>query len=199
MGDNIFVAGFLSDKDKMQLDECRLELDKYNISLQVRNLNGTIMHSAFDFADVEIIAFSYELVKALYYAGLYDFLKYIILKLWHTVRKGPPSNIPFTIDIEGIPTINGPENLKFKISGSLSQDEKKIALEKSFELASQVEKHQAELLNKSIYNDAFNARIFAYDQQGSAYTEIDIAKEAQKKTGKRKEPTVNSSDTEQTT
>lgn len=197
MNNSIFVSGFFSDNDKMQLNECCLELEKHSISLQVRNLNGTIMHSAFDFADVEVIAFSYELAKALYYSGCYDFLKYMILKLWHMVRRDTPNRVPFTIDIEGVPTINGPENLKFKISGSLSEDEKMLALEKSFELASQIEKHQAELLEKSLYNDAFNAHVFAFNQQDSFYTEIDIAKEVQKKIAERKTGIANSSDTEQ--
>ena len=191
MDNSIFISGCFSDNDQEQLSECCTELENHNVSLKIRNLNGVIMHSALDFADFEAIIFSYELIKTLYYSGCYDVLKFMLLKLWNIIRKDRPGKVPFTIDIEGIPTINGPENIKCKISSPLSKSERKIALEKSFGLAAQIENHQFELLKRSRYYDAFNAHVFAYDEKNCSYTEMDIDEEIQKKlTKQRNEPTI---------
>ena len=149
------------------------------------------MHSALDFADFEAIIFSYELVKSLYYSGCYDFLKFMLLKLWNTIKNGKASEVPFTISIEGIPTVNGPENIKCKISGPLSKREREIALEQSFGLAYQIEKHQFELLKRGRYYDAFNAHIFTYDEENCSYTEMDIDAEIQKKVNETQERNEN--------
>ena len=191
MTENIFISGFFSDNDQEQLSECYTELENHNISLKIRNLNGVIMHSALDFADFEAINFSYELVKSLYYSGCYDFLKFMLLKLWNTIKNGNTSAVPFTIDIEGIPTVNGPENIKCKISGPLSKHEREIALEQSFSLASQIENHQFELLKRGRYYDAFNAHVFAYDEEKCTYAETDIDAEIQKKVNETQERNEN--------
>lgn len=185
MNNSIFISGYFCDNDQDQLNECCTELGKYGISLQVRNLTGTIMHSATDFVDVELIALSYELIKSLYFSGCYDFLKFMLFKLWNTITKGNSDKVPFTIDIKGIPTINGTENVKCKISGPLSKDERKIALEKSFELATQIENHQFELLRRGTYYNLFGAHIFTYDKQSSSYGEMDVDKEIQNKISKK--------------
>ena len=191
MTENIFISGFFSDNDQEQLSECCTELENHNISLKIRNLNGVIMNSALDFADFEAIIFSYELVKSLYYSGCYDFLKFMLLKLWNTIKNGNTSAVPFTIDIEGIPTVNGPENIKCKISGPLSKHEREIALEQSFSLASQIENHQFELLKRGRYYDAFSAHVFAYDEEKCAYAETDIDAEIQKKVNETQERNEN--------
>jgi hypothetical protein len=191
MNESIFISGFFSDNDQKQLSECCTELENYNISLKIRNLNGVIMHSALDFADFEAVIFSYELVKSLYYSGCYDFLKFVLLKLWNIIKNGKASEVPFTIDIEGIPTANGLQNIKCKISGPLSKHEREIALERSFSLASQIENHQFELLKRGRYYDAFNAHVFTYDEKDCSYAEMDIDAEIQKRINETQERNEN--------
>lgn len=181
MNDSIFISGYFGDSDQSQLNECRAELENHKISLQIRNLHGVIMHSALDFADFEVIALSYELIKSLCYSGCYDFLKHTVIKLWDTIAENSSNKAPFTIDIEGIPTVNGMENVKCKILGRLSRKEKEIALEKTYELAARIESHQFELLKRSQYYNAFNAHVFSYDSQECSYTEMDIDEEVRKK------------------
>ena len=38
MNESIFISGFFSDNDQKQLSECCTELENYNISLKIRNL-----------------------------------------------------------------------------------------------------------------------------------------------------------------
>ena len=63
------LAGFFCDEDKASLDELYKELRENDISLIGRNLSGGIYNSALDFADLEIIAFSFELLKNFIISG----------------------------------------------------------------------------------------------------------------------------------
>ncbi len=179
---SIYVAGFFNDEDKTLLDELYKKLCKNDISLIGRNLSGGIYNSALDFVDLEIIAFSFELLKNFIYSGGYDILKYYILRLWQTIQKGRSGRVPFTISIEGIPTLSGPENIKCKVSGTLSNKQKEQAFIKTVELAKQIETHQYELLKRSQYYNAFNAHVFLFDPEDNSMSEIDIEKEIVKKT-----------------
>ena len=89
--------------------------------------------------------------------------------------------MPFTLSISGIPSITGTENIKCKISGPLSDDAKEIAILKGYELASKIEEHQYQLLEKDIYYTAVNAHLFRYDSERETYSEMDIAAEVRKK------------------
>lgn len=179
---SIYVAGFFYDEDKPSLDELYKELRENDISLTGRNLSGGIYNSALDFADLEIIAFSFELLKNFIISGGYDILKHYILRLWKIIQKDRSGRVPFTISIEGIPTLSGTENVKCKIPGSLSKQQKEQAVIKTFELAKQIETHQYELLKRSRYYNAFNAHVFSFNPEDNAMSEIDIEKEIVKKT-----------------
>jgi len=191
MDNKVFISGFFSESDQAVLDKYCTELEEKNIILQVRNLSGTFMNSALDFTSVEVVMFSYELIKSFVSSGAYDIFKHYILNLWKITRKNETSQVPFTMTITGIPTIYGPENIECKISEPLTSEEKEIAIGKQYELAKQIENHQFELLKRSQYYDAFGAHVFRYDSQSCSFAEINIAEEIRKKIDEGKDKTDN--------
>ena len=135
----IYISGYFSDEDYSTLDEIKEELNKANIQLQCRNLSGTIMHSALDFIDIDMVELGWDFIQAMIFSGSFELLKLIVKKLWKLITKDRNTPVPFTFSISGIPSITGTENIKCKISGPLSDEAKEIAIQKGFELASQIE------------------------------------------------------------
>ena len=177
----IYISGYFTEEDRKLLENFKEELDASEIQLCCRNLNGSIMHSALDFIDIDMIELGWEFVKSLAFAGSFELLKSWVKWLWRIITKDKSKPVPFTFSITGIPSMTGTENVKFKISGPLSDDAKESAIEKGFELASQIERHQYELLKKDIYYPAFNAHLFRYDPEAETYKEINITDEVKKK------------------
>ena len=140
-----------------------------------------MMQSAFDFADFELIAVAYEVLQQFILNGGYDVTKYFFKKLWWNITKNRESNIPFTISIEGIPTTNGTETIKCKTQGQLSDEQKDKVLDKTFSLASQIEMHQYQLMEKNQYYAALGGHLFRYDLSDEELHEIDIDAEVKKK------------------
>ena len=136
-----------------------------------------MIQSAFDFADFELIAVAYEVLQQFILNGGYDVAKYFFKKLWWDITKNRESNIPFTISIEGILTENGTETIKCKTQGQLSDEQKEKVLDKTFSLASQIEKHQYQLMEKNQYYAALNGHLFRYDLSDEELHEIDIGAE----------------------
>ena len=93
--------------------------------------------------------------------------------------------MPFTISIEGIPTPNGKRTIKCKITDSLSDEEKEKVLDKTFALASQIENHQYQLMEKNQYYSALGGHLFKYNSQSSTLSEIDVLEEIKKKTAEK--------------
>lgn len=176
----IYISGYFSDEEHSTLNGVKEELNKANIQLHCRNLSGTIMHSAPDFIDIDMVELGWEFLQAMIFSGSFEVLKLIVKKLWKLVTKDRNTPIPFTFSISGIPSITGTENIKCKISGPLSDEAKELAIHKGFELAAQVEKHQFELLERDLYYPAVNAHLFRYDPVREVYEEIDIAQEVKK-------------------
>ena len=177
----IYISGCFSIEDHSTLDEIKEELNKANIQLTCRNLSGTIMHSALDFIDIDMVQLGWEFIQEMVFSGSFELLKFFVKKLWKLITKDRSTPVPFTFSISGIPSITGTENIKYKISGPLSDEAKEIAIQKGFELASQVEKHQFELLERDRYYPAVNAHLFRYNPEREIYEEINIAKEVKKK------------------
>ena len=144
-----------------------------------------MIQSAFDFADFELIAVAYEVLQQFILNGGYDVAKYFFKKLWWDITKNRESNIPFTISIEGILTENGTETIKCKTQGQLSDEQKEKVLDKTFSLASQIEKHQYQLMEKNQYYAALNGHLFRYDLSDEELHEIDIGAEVKKKSEKQ--------------
>lgn len=181
MNNTIYVSGYFCNDDIKLLNDYQTELRKENIALTYRNLSNTIMHSALDFADIELISFSYELIRTFVINGGYDVFKHIIAKLWSFTYQRTKSKTVFTIEIKGIPTYDNEENIKCKVSGELSEELKKEVIDKAFNLANKIADNEYELLERSKYYDAFNAHIFALDNEKFTLSEIDIDEEVRKR------------------
>ena len=66
----------------------------------------------------------------------------------------------------------------------VSKKAQEKVVDKAFELASQIENHQYQLLDRSRYFDALNGHIFNYDAASETLTEINIEEELQKRVQK---------------
>lgn len=172
--DGVYISGYFTEEDRSELDVYARELRDKEIPFYVRNLTGTILQAAVDFADFELIAVAYPILQEFMVNGGYDLTKYFILKLWHLVTKRTRNRSPFTVSIEGIPTVNGTENIKFKVSEPLSRKDQEKFIDKTFELASQIENHQYQLLEKSRYYPAVGGHIFVFDSERESFEEVDI-------------------------
>lgn len=182
----LYVAGYFDDERTRELTEYAKKLEKENVILSSHNLSDEMYQSVFDFMDLEKISFGYEVVRTFIYSGAYDVFKYWILKLWNILQNKDISLCPFTIEIKGIPTLNGTDNIKCKITGELSEEQKTDVIDKTFALTKQITDNQFQLMEKSVYYDAFNAHIFKYDLQKKEYVEMDILKEVEKIRNKEK-------------
>lgn len=178
----IYISGFFSKDDKEMLDTYAAQLSSKGIPFYVRNLTGSMMQSALDFTDYEVLAIAHEVLKQFLLSGGYDITKHYLKLLWKNITKDRYSGVPFTISIDGIPTSNGKQTIKCKVTDSLSDEEKEKVLDKAFALASQIENHQYQLMKKSQYYDALGGHLFKYDFQNSKLCEIDVEEEIRKKT-----------------
>lgn len=178
--DSIYISGCFCEENEKNIEECEKQLQDINVALCKHDLSGEIYHSALDFMDLEMVAFSYELLRNFISSGSYDLFKSIVLKLWVNIRDKSSNKVPFTISIDGIPTIRGIENIKCKIEGSLTRKQKEKIIVQTFELAKQIEKHQFKLLERGRFYDAFNAHVFKYDSAEQLLTEVDIEEEIKK-------------------
>lgn len=177
----IYISGYFTEEDHRILDELKNELEENGIKLRCRDLTGSMMQSALDFIDIDLVELGWEFIKALAIKGGTGLVIFWIKKLWKLITKDRETPVPFTLSISGIPSITGTENIKCKISGPLSDDAKEIAILKGYELASKIEEHQYQLLEKDIYYTAVNAHLFRYDPERETYSEMDIAAEVRKK------------------
>lgn len=175
MNNRIYISGYFEDFEKIELKDIEQKLSMHQISLSVRNLKGYLMHSALDFADYELIMFSYELIKTFLLSGSYDILKYFLIQLWEKVSKS--EKIPFTIGIENIPINNSHENIKIKIDGNLSKHQKELVINRAFDVVDNLISNDFKLKEKSRFYDAFNAHLLKYSLTEDTFEEIDIEKE----------------------
>jgi len=181
----IYISGLFSDHDREMLDTYAAELSSKGIPFYVRNLTGSMLQSALDFTDYEVLAIAYEVLKQFLVSGGYDITKHYLKLLWKRITKDRYCNVPFTISIEGIPTPNGKRTIKCKITDSLSDEEKEKVLDKTFALASQIENHQYQLMEKNQYYSALGGHLFKYNSQSSTLSEIDVLEEIKKKTAEK--------------
>ena len=80
--DSIYISGYFCEENEKNIEECEKQLQDINVVLCKHDLSGEIYHSALDFMDLEMVAFSYELLRNFISSGSYDLFKSIVLKLW---------------------------------------------------------------------------------------------------------------------
>lgn len=175
MNNRIYISGYFDDFEKIELKDIEQKLAMHQVSLSVRNLKGCLMQSALDFADYELIMFSYELIKTFLLSGSYDILKYFLMQLWEKVSKS--EKIPFTIGIENIPINNSHENIKIKIDGNLSKYQKELVINRTFDAVDNLISNDFKIKEKSRFYDVFNAHLLKYNLIDDTFEEIDIEKE----------------------
>lgn len=175
MNNRIYISGNFDDFEIIELKDIEQKLLMHQTSLYVRNLKGCLMQSALDFADYELIMFSYELIKTFLLSGSYDVLKYFLMQLWEKVSKS--EKIPFTIGIENIPINHSYENIKIKIDGKLSKQQKELVINRTFDVVDNLISNDFELKGKSKFYDAFNAHLLRYNFTEDTFEEVDIEKE----------------------
>lgn len=180
MDSYIYVRGLFSDEDQSVLKVYTEELNAYNIKLCTENIKGSIFHAALDFFPLETLVVSFELLKNLVYSGSYDIIKYYIIKLWN-LAKTNRNRIPFFIQIKGIPVRDNEETIRCQVSEPLSDELKELVIDRFFDLASQIEQHKFELMERNPYYDAIGAHIFGYEKEDGSFFEIDTYKEIRRK------------------
>ena len=176
----IYVAGLFDSESVKTLDDIEKSLFKCGIILKTHNRNGEIYQSVEELMDLYVIQFAYELFQTFILNGSYDIFKYYILQLFNIIQQKKIDRHHTTLEIEGIPTINGSETIKCKVSGSLSKKQKEKFIEKSFELANQVANSQVSLLEKNQFFNAINGHVFKYGVDSEELNEVDIADEIKK-------------------
>ena len=173
----IYISGFFSEYDLAEIARIRDTLHDSGITLQFENLNGVALQSVFEYSDFDLIAISYTLLTGLITNGMYDFIKLHVLRLWNLIKRN--SNLrpeySMTITIKGIPTENGPEAIKCKIRGHLSDAERDVAVDNTFALAKQIEEHQFEL--QKLRLTQIDGHFMRYDTKNKEFYEVDPLKE----------------------
>jgi len=115
-------------------------------------------------------------------SGAYDLFKFWLFRMLNAVRRYGKSRVPFTIEISGVPTVYGHENIKVKISDELCDDERKYVIDRTLDLAEKISNNQIELMRRGRFQNWFGGRVFFYDPQTSGLSEIDVDEEIRKKT-----------------
>lgn len=188
MGNNtIYVSGFFSEDELAEIDLIRKDYHDSSFDIKVTNLSGEALQSIFEYCDLELIAIPYTLLLGIISNGMYDSIKQCFLRLWSQIKhKGNmKQEMPLTIKIEGIPTINGPETIRCKIPGNLSIEARESAIEKTFALAKQIEKHQFEL--QKLRLTTLEGHFIRYDDSKEVFYEIDPLEEVHQKMSIREE------------
>ena len=183
---NMLISGFFTEEDFISIKSFSKELDSYANNVGIQNWAGIPMQSSFDYMNVEAITIAYTLLSSLLLNGSYDLLKAFIIRVWRiiSIRSPKEKAIPFTISIEGIPTVDGPNVINCKIQGCLSDEQKAIAVDKTFQIAEQIEKHHFQLM-KTYYTERCG-HLFRYDTNKGEYVEADMYAEIQEKINQRK-------------
>lgn len=177
----IYAKGFLNQESLKELACIRNEMEREGLRLEQRDMTGSIYNSALDFTDLDLIAISTQCIQSIISSGLYDVLKTWLVRLWNAMRGDSQSKVPFTIVVDGVPTINGPETIKVKIPDGLSNSEKKYVIDKTFDLAEKIAQNQVELLKLGKYYTWFNGHVFYYEPTEKRIQEIDVEAEVKKK------------------
>lgn len=179
MNNRIYISGYFDDSEKTELKDIEQKLSIHQTSLSIRNLKDCIMNSALDFADYEIIMFSYELFKTFVLSGSYDIFKCFLIQLWEKVGKS--EKVPFTIGIENIPINDSHENIKIKIDGKLTRRQKDNVINRAFNLVDSLISNDFKLKERSKFYNAFNAHLLKYNTLEDFFEEIDIETEIRNK------------------
>ena len=177
----IGIRGFWGDDSKYLLDECQKSLAKRGISLRLHNISGR----AFNFTGLDFIIMDAGLIlQSLFSSGLYDFLKLQITILWGILRKPEKddSTIPFFIKVENVPTPNGEKAISFRVSGGLTDEQKTLVIDKSFETIQKISEGSIHLRAPTKFDEASNSgNLLNINPKNLEVSEVDIEAEIRKK------------------
>lgn len=178
---SIHIAGFFSKSDISELGYLEKELQQQGISLSVRCLQPAFINGVIDLLDFDIISLSFVVLNQFFINSGYDLTKHFILKLWKYTSKPQNSQTPFTLEISGIPTINGPENLKFKVLGELSDEIKLKIINEAFNTTNKITRNQYLLMEKNVFHSTTKGYVFRYNKETEQFLEVDFLKEIEDK------------------
>lgn len=178
-----FVIRYHSDYcDNTLLQKCETLLEEYQIQYKKIDLKGYIVNGALDFVDYDLIAISYTILQSFFLSGLYDVLKQIFINLWTSIRPEKVNRVPWTFRIEGIPTVGGKKNIAIKVTGHLNNEQKKLIINRVFDLANNIQNNSYRLKRQDKYYDIFNAHVININPETLEVQEINIEEELRKKT-----------------
>lgn len=181
----IGIFYFANAEAENEIISCENKLNEIGLSLYKKDLSGKMFNAALDFADIDIIIMSGNLLlQQLALNGTYDLLKATVVKLWSAMRRvhNNMSKIPFSIRIGRIPTPYGDKDITFKIVGDLSEKQKTLVINRAFDTVQKISEGNIHLMEKAKANEEFGgAHLLRIDPQKLSVSEIDIDAEIQKK------------------
>lgn len=160
---------------KMDFQECVCELQNYGIEVSMNDNSDVCVSYCGNFHSSIAIVILHELFKTVILSGCYDAFKVIVKNLWSSIfNQSKEYQESFTISIENIPTINGPENIRCKINGDINSEQKSDAIDKFFDLAMKIEENQYKLKEGSCKFRGPNGYVFRYySKDGNIYEMTD--------------------------
>ncbi len=181
----IGVVGFWGKNSQHLLDECQENFAKREIALRCHNISGHVFNAIFDFTGLDFIIMNAGLIlQSLVSNGLYDFLKLQITMLWGILRKPEKNNstTPFFIKVGNVPTPSGDKNISFRFSGELTDEQKTLVIEKSFETIQKISEGSMHLMALTRFHEAFSSgNLLNIDPKTLEVSEVDIEAEIRKK------------------
>jgi len=161
--------------EEIVFQECIRELRNFGIEVSMNDNSDVCVSCCGNFHSSIAIEILHELFKTVILSGCYDVFKVIVKNLWSSIfNQRKEYQEPFTISIENIPTINGPENIRCKINGDINSEQKSDAIDKVFELAMMIEENEYKLKAGSHKYKGANGHVFRYySKDGNIYEVTD--------------------------
>ena len=114
-----------------------------------------------------------------------NFAKREIALRCHNILRKPEKNnstTPFFIKVGNVPTPSGDKNISFRFSGELTDEQKTLVIEKSFETIQKISEGSMHLMALTRFHEAFSSgNLLNIDPKTLEVSEVDIEAEIRKK------------------